>query len=190
MEWRFNKIVLRDMKKSDIADYVRWFTTETGWMFWDSPEESHQSDADTERKSWTEYYESMQEMPDDVTRWKFEIEAEGRHIGWVSSYLTDENYEWISPMQVNEGQKVHTMVGIDICEPDMWSKHTGTDALRAFIQYYAELGCKEIYIETWSGNFRMIRVAEKLGFQECSRTKDDRAVHGEKYDSLTFILSI
>ena len=31
MERRFNKIVLRDMKKSDIADYVRWFTTETEW---------------------------------------------------------------------------------------------------------------------------------------------------------------
>lgn len=86
---------------------MRWFTTETEWMDWDALWETEKSDADTERKSWTEYYESMREMPDDVNRWKFEIESEGNHIGWVNSYLTDETYEWISANHVRDGQKVH-----------------------------------------------------------------------------------
>ena len=190
MEIQFENIVLRDMKESDIEDYVRWFTAETQWMDWDAPWETDRSDADKERESWTKYYESMREMPDDVTRWKFEIESEGRHIGWVSSYLTDENYEWISAKQVKDGQKVNRTIGITIGECKIWGKHAGTNALRAFIRYYADHGCKEIYTQTWSGNVRMIRVAEKLGFQECSRVRDDCEVRGEKYDGLTFMLRI
>ncbi len=190
MEIQFNNIVLRDMKESDIEDYVRWFTTEIKWMDWDAPWETKKSDADTERKSWTKYYESMREMSDDVVRWKFEIESEGQHIGWVSSYLTDENYDWISVKQVKDGQKVHQTIGIDICESNIWGKHAGTNALRTFIQYYAENGCKEIYTQTWSGNVRMIRVAEKLGFQECNRGKGEYEVRGEIYDGLTFMFRI
>jgi len=34
-------LILRDMKESDIEDYVRWFTTETEWGNWDSPWEGH-----------------------------------------------------------------------------------------------------------------------------------------------------
>ncbi len=188
MEIKFENIVLRDMKKSDIEDYVRWFTTETEWMNWDAPWEKETLDADAERERWTKYYESVREMPDDVTRWKFEIEAEGRHIGWVSSYLTDENYEWVG--EVKDGQTVHRTVGIGICESNLWGRHLGTNALGAFIRYYADHGCKEIYTQTWSGNVRMIRVAEKLGFQECSRVKEECEVDGQKYDGLTFILKI
>ena len=190
MKIKFENIVLRDMKKSDIEDYVRWFTTEIQWMNWDAPWEKETLDADAQRESWTKYYESMQGMPDDVTRWKFEIEAEGRHIGWVSSYLTDENYEWISSKQVKDGQTVHETIGIGICESNLWGKHLGTNALCAFIRYYADHECKEIYTQTWSGNVRMIRVAEKLGFQECNRVKEEREVDGHKYDGLTFMLRI
>ena len=190
MEIKFENIVLRDMKQSDIADYVRWFTTETEWMDWDAPWEKETLDADAQRESWTEYYESMQEMPDDRIHCHFEIESEGRHIGWVSSYLTDENYEWISARQVKNGQKANRTIGITVGESSIWGKHLGTNALRAFIRYYADHGCKEIYTQTWSGNVRMIHVAEKLGFQECNRVKEECEVDGQKYDSLTFMLRI
>ncbi len=190
MEIQYENIVLRDMKASDIEDYVRWFTTETEWMDWDAPWESNESDADTERQRWTKYYQSMQKMPDDVTRWKFEIEYQGKHIGWVSSYMIDENFDWIAEEHVKEGQKVYRTVGISICESAIWGKHVGTNALRAFIQYYADHGCEEICTQTWSGNVRMIRVAEKTGFQECNRVTDECEVGGKKYDGLTFVLHL
>ncbi len=188
MEIQFENIVLRDMKESDIEDYVRWFTTETEWMDWDAPWEDEETDADAERKKWTKYYESVKTEPDDVTRWKFEIEYEGKHIGWVSSYVIDENYEWVG--EVSDGQKVNRTIGVTIGESKIWGKHIGTNALRAFIRYYADRGCKEIYTQTWSGNIRMMRVAEKLGFQECNRLVNERDVRGQKYDGLTFMLRI
>ncbi len=51
------------MKESDIEDYVRWFTAETEWMDWDTPWESHESDADTERQSWTKYINPFRKCP-------------------------------------------------------------------------------------------------------------------------------
>ena len=91
----FDNLVLRDMIESDIEDYVRWFTVEREWENWDAPWEKENTSTETERKRWTEYYGSVKDRPDDALRWKFEIEWNGRHIGWVSSYCIDENCEWV-----------------------------------------------------------------------------------------------
>lgn len=185
---KYENIVLRDMTESDIEDYVRWFTVEREWENWDAPWEKEDTDEEKERESWTKYYESVKELPDDLLRWKFEIEWNGRHIGWVSSYCIDENHEWVK--KIEDGQTVYRAVGIDICEPDAQGKGIGANALRAFINYYFEKGENAIYTQTWSGNARMIRCAQKLGFVECNRYVGEREVNGQKYDGLTFKLQI
>ena len=176
-------IILRDMIESDIEDYVRWFTVEREWENWDAPWEKANTDEETERRSWTEYYESVKDQADDAPRWKFEIEYDGKHIGWVSSYRIDENYEWVG--KIKDGQNVYRAIGIDICEPNLWGRGIGTNALRAFINYYFNDGVNELYTQTWSGNVRMIRCAKKLGFVECNRNVGTREVDGQ-YDGLTF----
>ena len=188
MEIKFETITLRDMVESDIEHYVRWFTTETQWSETDSPWEPVSGDAEAERASWTEYYESVQEMPEDILRWKFEIDWNGRHIGWVCSYMIDENYEWISTDDIKDGKKVYHAIGIDICESDVWGNGVGAAALRAFIKYYFDSGIDTIYTQTWSGNVRMIRCGEKLGFVECNRYENKREVNGKLYDALTYRL--
>ena len=80
-------IVLRDMIESDIEDYVRWFTAETEWMDWDAPWENEETTPEAEREGWTEYFERIKTLPKDALRWKFEIELDGRHVGWVSRYF-------------------------------------------------------------------------------------------------------
>jgi len=186
MKIEFDSILLRDMIESDIEDYVRWWTSEIKWMNYDAPWETEASDEETERKSWREYYESVKDLPDDVRRWKFEIEWNGRHIGWVSSYMMNERYEWIGADTIQPGQTVYRAIGIDICEPNVWGKGVGTNALRAFMNYYFENGVDELYTQTWSGNVRMLRCAEKLGFTVCNRSIGTREVDGQKYDGLTF----
>lgn len=188
MEIKFDNIVLRDMIESDIEDYVRWFTRDTKWSDFDAPWEPVSGDEAAERKDWTEYFESVKGLPDDAARWKFEVELDGRHIGWASSYMMDENYDWIAVNDIKEGQKVYRAVGIDICESDLWGGGVGTKALGAFIQYYFDHGVEAVYTQTWSGNTRMIRCAEKLGFVECDRRADKREIDGRKYDGLTFQL--
>ena len=179
-----DNMILRDMIKSDIEDYVRWFTVEREWESWDAPWEKENPNEETERKSWTEYYESVKDLSNDTLRWKFEIEWNGRHIGWVCSYRIDENYEWVG--KPKDGQIVYHAIGIDICEPDLCGIGIGTNALRAFMNYYFENGENELYTQTWSGNVRMLRCAEKLGFVECDRDVGTLEVDGQKYDGLTF----
>ena len=45
-----------------------------------------------------------------------------------------------------------------------------------------------VHTQTWSGNVRMLRCAEKLGFVECNRNVGTRKVGGQKFDGLTFRL--
>ena len=183
MQIKYENIILRDMIETDIEDYVRWFTAEREWGKWDAPWEKEDTDEETERKEWTKYYESVKNRPDDAYRWKFEILWNGKHIGWVCSYCIDENYEWVG--KAEEGQIVHRAVGIDICESDSWGNGIGTNALRAFMDYCLDSGACELYTQTWSGNVRMLRCADKLGFTECNRCIGEREVNGRKYDGLT-----
>lgn len=182
----FEDILLRDMIESDIEDYVRWYTVEREWENWDAPWEKEDTCEEAERERWTKLYESVKDRTDDTVRWKFEIEWKGRHIGWVSCYDIDENYEWVGKPE--EGQTVYNAIGADICESDLYGRGLGTKALRAFINYYFDRGVNELYTQTWSGNLRMIRCAEKLGFVECDRDVGEREVNGQKYDGLTFRL--
>ena len=62
MQIKVENIILRDMIESDIENYVRWFTTETEWSNTDAPWEPIESDEETERTSWREYYESVKKL--------------------------------------------------------------------------------------------------------------------------------
>lgn len=182
----YKNIILRDMKKEDIVDYVRWFTSETEWANTDAPWEPIDTNYEKESIYWSQYYSSIKDISDDICRSRFEIEFNNKHVGWVSSYFIDEKYEWVD--KINDGQTVYRAIGIDICDVSMWGHSIGEKALCAFINYYFDNGNDELYTQTWSGNVRMIRLAKKLGFVECSCNKGTREVYGQKYDALTFRL--
>ena len=165
------------MIESDISDYVRWFTSETEWMDYDAPWESKGSSYDEELQGWTEYYQSIKDLAKDELRWKFEIEYDGKHVGWVSAYF-DLDYL--------ENKENIPAIGIDIPEKSVYNHGVGTEALKQFIAYYKKHGYKHLFIQTWSGNKRMIRVIEKLGFSLYYTKKDFRVVNRQKYDALTF----
>lgn len=187
MRIEFKNIVLRDMVEQDIEDYVRWFTIQTQWAEFDAPwEPIEQDESINAKENWTEYYYKVKNILEDTLRWKFEIEVNGKHLGWVSSYLIDENYEWTSSDTYSK--EIRRAIGIDICEKEFWSKGIGTNALKAFIEYYWNMGVQKIYIQTWSGNERMLKLAAKLGFKLCHTQKNFRIVHEKYYDALTFIL--
>ena len=66
----------------------------------------------------------------------------------------------------------------------------GTAALAAYIRHYLDQGVRELYLETWSGNARMLGCAAKLGFVECGREAGVRLVDGMAYDSLSYRLDV
>ena len=190
MEIKYKEIVLRDMVESDIEDEIRWNTVQTEWALWDAPWEMEIRLPEFRPEEFrAKELEALKE-PLEEPRWSLELDtAEGVHIGSVNTYLIDENYEWIKRMDVQEGQKVFYALGIEINEAAYWNKGLGTQALAAFIQYHLQNGHSQLCVQTWSGNLRMIRCAEKLGFEECKRVAGKRQVRGGTYDGLTFQLN-
>lgn len=189
MQIRYQSILLRDMRESDIDDDIRWNTAETEWALWDAPWEMEEEVRTFDPAAYREKELASLKKPLPDHRMTFEVDtAEGVHIGSVSTYCLDGRLEW---KRLAEGEPLEAQrwaVGIDINDPAYWSGGWGTQALTAFVRYHLEAGWTDLYTQTWSGNVRMVGLAEKLGFRECLRKAGVRSVRGGVYDGLTFRL--
>lgn len=185
-------IMLRDLRMSDIPKRTEWETVETEWQLWDGPWEFEGLAGAEKRKNVERRIRAMQTQAahvwrDDERRKSLQIEVRGeapRLIGWVASYYLTEHF--VFTKEITD----RCAVGIDI--PDQSARGNGYSyqALRLFIDYLLEHGEKDIYLQTWSGNVRMIHIAERMGFEECLRKTAIRMVRGKKYDGLTFRLNM
>lgn len=191
MEISYKDIVLRDYRESDIEDDIRWNTVETQWALWDAPWETEEDLASFDPQKFREEELEKLKKPPKGLRWSLELDtADGVHIGGVNAYLIDERFQWVRERDLKPGQKSFPALGIEINESSYWNKGFGTRALAVYIRYFLDNGREELYLQTWSGNFRMLRCAEKLGFTECNRAAGLRHVRGDVYDGLTFKLDV
>lgn len=182
-------IVLRDFLAQDIEKRITWETTETEWQLWDAPWE-YEGVSEEERQRELEQYiakmhrwvERFRDLPDDVPRTQFQIATRaGEYIGWCSRYDIDKDCNF------TQGGGYCT-IGISIPELSACGKGYAYQALIAFIGYLRQQGVDDIYLQTWSGNERMIHIAQKMGFAEHRRKAGIRTVRGKSYDGLTFRL--
>ena len=185
MEFKFRNVVLRDMGEADIEDEIRWNTVETQWAQWDAPWESLEAlksfDPAAHRR--TELEQLKKPKPEirkhpgaGYGRWCpyrfgcFLFCGPGLQLDFKNPARADPvSCPW-------SGYQREPLLG----------KGLGTQALTAWILYFGEHGERELYLQTWSGNTRMIRCAMKLGFQEVCRKPGIRQVRGETWDGLTF----
>jgi len=170
----YKNVVLRPMCENDLVDEERWSTVETEWCDWDAPwEEVEPFDMEEER----ELLQKRINNPPKVYS-VLELDTdEGRHIGGVNHYFIDR-------------QRDLKAVGISIPPLNARQKGYGKNALILWIAYhFANSTVEEIYTQTWSGNYPMIKLAESIGFAEIGRIKGIRKVRGQRYDALTFLIS-
>ena len=177
------RLILRDFTKADIAKRIEWETVDREWLDWDAPWERDNDLPVDEMVQGLEEFADMTAAkgPEDM-RFGFQIDVKetGEYIGWISCYCIDDNYEYTDDDAL-------FAFGIDIPPQSCRGKGYGYEAFKAAIEYLQSKGMKEIYTQTWSGNTRMVALAEKLGFKEICRKKDYREVRGQKYDGLTFV---
>lgn len=187
-----DSLILRDFQASDIEKRIYWEQEETEWQLWDAPWEYEGLTAEEKKAELEEYIRTMQgwarrceSLSPNEERFAYQIirkDKKASYIGWVTAYDIDDAYCYTE-------ESGHCTVGIDI--PDRMERGKGYayQALTLFIDDLFAHGEKEIFTQTWSGNRRMIHIAEKMGFEECCRKKDIRVVRGERYDGLTFKLN-
>ena len=110
---------------------------------------------------------------------------EGKKI--IADAITDEiigevNWYWKSE------ETLWMEVGVVIFSEAYWGSGIGYTALRMWIdeKFVEYPKMVRIGISTWSGNERMIRLAEKLGLQKEAVYRKARIVDGEYYDSVSY----
>ncbi|WP_394119865.1 GNAT family N-acetyltransferase [Planococcus donghaensis] len=100
------------------------------------------------------------------------ITADEKTIGYVGAYWVDQNTNWLE-------------TGIVIYDTEYWNGGYGTEAYRLWIDFLFEFtDLHRLGMSTWSGNDRMMKVAQRLGMKEEARIRKARMVEGEYYDAI------
>lgn len=176
------------MIASDLADRIRWETIETEWQDWDGPwdyegktPEELAAELEEAVRLW-EKRVACPETEEPVLHFEICVNDPARtHIGWCSAYFIDRQ------CNISEAGE-RCAVGLAIPPTAARRRGYAAAALSLFLRYLQRCGLTDLYTQTWSGNVRMIGLAEKLGFQECCRKPGLRRVRGAVYDGLTFRL--
>lgn len=167
-----HKVTLRDLDETDIGVLWYWHyeCANPEWVRWYTPykpiEKSTWDEFETEQK-W-EIAESLKyRIPQ-----KLAIEADDKFIGFVRRYWIDKNTNWLN-------------IGICIYDPNYWDGGYGTESFRLWMRFlFNETDIVRLGISTWSGNERMLRLAEKLGMVHEGRIRKALLVNGQYYDSV------
>lgn len=103
------------------------------------------------------------------------IWANNQMVGMVSAYYDDGPLlRWLD-------------VGITIFEDSVWGQGIGKAALRLWISHlFQVINLPHIGLTTWSGNKRMIGLAESLGMTLEARVRQVRYWKGQYYDSIKY----
>lgn len=103
------------------------------------------------------------------------IWANGRMVGMVSAYFDDGALlRWLD-------------VGITIYDDSMWGKGIGTASLELWITHlFTRIDLPHIGLTTWSGNKRMMTLAEKLDMTLEARVRQVRYWQGKYWDSVKY----
>ncbi|WP_078548916.1 GNAT family N-acetyltransferase [Litchfieldia alkalitelluris] len=160
------ELVIRPVEERDLPKLWELIYKEDApeWKKWDAPYFPHKS------MPFKTFMETAPTWVDKGNRWV--IISNEVVCGMVSYYYEDEQCKWLE-------------LGIVIHQANNWNKGIGTRALRLWLNHiFNSLPLVRAGLTTWSGNERMIKVAEKLGMQMEARIRKVRFYEDNYYDSI------
>lgn len=171
-----NKIVLRELELTDLESYYYWNLPTREFHNYDGPYYGRRNETELR-----EYVESLRIKltngeRDVLEQKKIIADAETNEIiGTVNWYWKSEETFWME-------------IGIVIFNEDYWGKGIGYMALEQWTDdiFNANKELVRLGLTTWSGNKRMMKLAEKLSFKCEAIYRKARIVNGEYYDSLSY----
>ncbi len=169
-------ILLRDWQINDLKPYAHWQQPGHEWQDFDGPYYAH-----LEAEKIPEMINRLRERIkanqwDDVRRdLVIARKTDDVLLGRVSWYWQSQETNWLS-------------IGIAVYDPANWGQGIGYEALGLWCDYLwtAVPAIVRLDLRTWSGNKGMMRLAEKLGFQEEACFRQARIVNGKYYDGLGY----
>jgi len=175
MELRGRTIVLRDWRETDLPVFHAAHYSETDWLAWDAP--FLPGPTDDELPKLIEAKRALAVATPTGPRSELVITSttSDEMVGRVSRYWQCLESGWLS-------------IGIALFSGQHWGRGMGSEALGRWCDYLfgAMPAVRRLDVRTWSGNDRMMRMAQRLGFQEEARFRQARNVRGQQYDALGF----
>ena len=175
-ELETRRVRLRPLKVSDLDLYRSWLRPDAEWReldgpYYDRPDDTELDGALLSTLLWIE----SGDRPDPFQRFAIVDPATDLLFGAVARY-------WISR------ETLWPAIGIDIYDPKLWGRGLGFEALGLWtdLLFREEKGIVRLDMRTWSGNTRMMRLAEKLGYRLEARFRKARIVDGEYFDGLGY----
>lgn len=170
------KIILRDWEIADLKDYKFWNTGHKKWMDFDGP--YYPKPTKEELSKQIEIIEkkiSSNNFPAKRRKLVVANKVDNKIIGTTSWYWQSKETNWMS-------------IGIAIYNENFWSKGIGFDALSLWIDYLfkQDKNLLRLDLRTWSGNFGMMKLAEKLGFKKEAVFRKARIVNDKYYDGIGY----
>lgn len=163
-----NKVVLKEPASKDIDELYFWKYEEKEQEAkkWNGPYIPQEKVSKEEyRRKWSK--EILPTVPASLV-----ILIEGKAVGDVGSYWVDQNTNWLE-------------TGIVIYDKEFWNGGYGSEAFQLWIDFlFQSTGLHRLGMSTWSGNIRMIKVAEKIGMRPEARIRDARIVNGQYFDAI------
>ncbi|GGO39613.1 GNAT family N-acetyltransferase [Deinococcus humi] len=161
-------VTLRGRRPRDLPVLRRWLADpQAEWRKWDAPY-FHAAATTASLLAYVEQLERTPTRSDERV-----IDLDGECVGMVNrSQEEPAGGGWWD-------------LGILIYDPAHWNRGIGTQALRLWVTAtFDETDAHVLTFTTWAGNTRMIRAAQRLGFQEAARIREARLVDGVRYDSV------
>ncbi|WP_100488285.1 GNAT family N-acetyltransferase [Sporolactobacillus pectinivorans] len=170
------KVIIRDWKLEDADDYIYWRQPGQFWQKFDGPYYP--------RMSKDEVVQLVKKLCLKIKTHQLEAPRKDlaiadretdKLLGRVSWYWESEETNWLS-------------AGIAIFNPEYWGNGRGFEAFGLWTDYLFKAMPEIVRVDlrTWSGNFGMMRLAEKLGYVKEACFRKARIVNGEYFDSIGY----
>lgn len=170
------QVCLRDWRLEDLAPLEYWLQPGREWKRWDAP-----------------YYPELtpEEAAEYVERKRRAIERANLPAARMNAAIARAGSDELIGMVNAYWESIETLwmtLGIVIYDPAAWGLGAGSEAFGLWTgyQFAARPEIVRLDLRTWSGNYGMIRVAQKLGFQEEACFRNARIIDGAFYDSLAY----
>ena len=169
------KIVLRDWVMADLPVYQSWLSNDYEWKQFNGPYFVMDESKVPARIGRLQKAIEAAEWSNPRRRLVIADRATDAFVGVVSRYWESKETNWLS-------------VGIVIYDPTQWNGGIGFEAFGLWSDYILREMPElvRLGLGTWSGNVRMMRLAQKLGFQQEACFRMARIVRGEYYDSVAY----
>lgn len=170
------RIKLRLLEAKDLDDYLYWNHPSREFHKYNGPYFKQRTEAELEQFVETMRTRLQTGETKGLQHCRMIVDlASDALVGQVSWYWKSEETNWME-------------IGVVIFNEQYWGMGLGYEALKLWIdelfEFYPEL--VRLGLTTWSGNVRMMKLAEKLGFVKEAVYRKARIVEGAYYDSVSY----